>query len=87
MSTSRYSKSDVESPSRTDDYPEHHMKLRFPPHVSANTRRTGLLFKAGFWALLLVDVLALAGAHDAFEAITFSFLTLLNIAVMLHITK
>jgi len=87
MSTSRYSKSEVTSPSTTDDYPEHHMKLRFPSHVAPNTRRTGLFFKAGFWALLLVDVLALAGAHDCVEAVTFSVLTLINVAVMLHITK
>jgi len=87
MSTSRYSKPDIISPSRTDDYPEHHMKLRFPSHVAPNTRRTGLFFKAGFWALLLVDILALGGSNDCVEAITFSVLTLINVAVMLHITK
>jgi hypothetical protein len=87
MSTSRYSKSDIESPSNTDDYPEHHMKLRFPSHVAPNTRRTGLFFKAGFWALLLVDVLALGGSSDFVEAVTFSALTIINVAVMLHITK
>jgi hypothetical protein len=77
MSTSRYSKPDTGYP-RT---------LRFPPHVAPNTRKTGLFFKAGFWALLLVDVLALGGSNDFAEAVTFSILTLINVAVMLHITK
>lgn len=77
MSTSRYSKPDVDRP----------CGLRFPPHVAPNTRRTGLFFKAGFWALLLVDVLALGGSNDFAEAVTFSVLTLINVAVMLHITK
>ncbi len=85
MSTSRYSKPDT-SPSRTDDYPERHMKLQFPPHATLS-RYKGLLFKAGFWALLLVDVLALGGSSDFVEAVTFSALTIINVAVMLHITK
>jgi hypothetical protein len=63
------------------------MKLRFPPSVSSRTRRKGLLFKVGFWALLIVDILAITGAHDRVEAFTFSALTLINVAVMLHITK
>jgi len=77
MSTSRYSKPDMHYP----------RKLRFPVNVAPNTRRTGLFFKTAFWALLIVDILALAGAHDCVEAITFSLLTLINVAVMLHITK
>jgi hypothetical protein len=87
MSTSRYSKPDIISPSRTDDYLEPHMKLHFPPHVAPNTRKTRLFFKAGFWGLLLVDVLALGGSKNFVEAVTFSVLTLINVAVMLHITK
>ncbi len=77
MSTSRYSKPDMHYP----------RKLRFPTSVTTTERKTGLFFKTAFWALLIVDILALAGAHDCVEAITFSLLTLINVAVMLHITK
>jgi hypothetical protein len=77
MSTSRYSKPDT-------GYPR---PLRFPNNVAPNIRRTGLIFKSAFWALLIVDILAVTGAHDCVEAVTFSLLTLINVAVMLHITK
>lgn len=87
MSTSRYSKSDIISPSRTDDYPERGIKLNFPKHVAPNTRRKRLFYTGAFWALLAFDLLAIAGATDRVEAATFVGITLLNVAVMLHVTR
>lgn len=87
MSTSRYSKPDVTSPSRTDQYPERGMGLQFPFRVAPNTRRKRLLYTGAFWALLVFDLLAIAGATERVEAATFVGITLLNVAVMLHVTR
>ena len=76
MSTSRYSKPDV-------DY----TKLQFPSRVAPNTRRKRLLYIGAFWALLVFDLLAIAGATERVEAATFVGITLLNVAVMLHVTR
>jgi hypothetical protein len=35
----------------------------------------------------MVDILALAGASNIVEALTFAGLTLINVAVLLHITR
>jgi len=37
--------------------------------------------------LAVIDMMALAGASDIVEALTFAGLTLINVAVMLHITR
>jgi hypothetical protein len=37
--------------------------------------------------LAVVDIMALAGATDIIEALTFAGLTLINVAVLLHITR
>ena len=78
MSTSRYSKSDIISPSRTDDYPEPHMKLRFPPHPN-NTRRWTSVKLVTIAALLFIDLLALIGTNDPAESLAFVLLVLVNV--------
>ncbi len=52
-----------------------------------NKKRHSLFFASGFWALAVVDIMALAGATDIIEALTFAGLTLINVAVLLHITR
>jgi len=57
------------------------------PTPPPNTKRHSLLCCAGFWALAMVDILALAGASDIVEALTFAGLTLLNVAILIRLTK
>ena len=71
MSTSHYSSRPFQGPTPT------------PP----NKKRHSLLFASGFWALAVVDIMALAGSTDIIEALTFAGLTLINVAVLLHITR
>lgn len=78
MSTSRYSKSDIISPSRTDDYPEPSIKLDFSP-VPANTRRWTSVKLVTITALLLIDLLALIGSNDALESVCLVLLVLVNV--------
>ena len=37
--------------------------------------------------LALVDIMALAGATDLVEALTFAALTLINVAILLRLTR
>ena len=78
MSTSRYSKSDIESPSTTDDYPEPHMKLQFPPHPD-NTRKWTAVKLVSIAALLFIDLLALIGTNDPAESLALVLLVIVNI--------
>jgi len=57
------------------------------PTPPPNKKRHSLLFASGFWALAVVDIMALAGSTDIIEALTFAGLTLINVAVLLHITR
>lgn len=57
------------------------------PTPPPNKKRHSLLFTAGFWSLALVDIMALAGATDLVEALTFAGLTLINVAVLLRLTR
>jgi hypothetical protein len=58
-----------------------------PTPTPPNKKRHSLWYASGFWALAAVDILALAGATDIIEALTFAGLTLINVAVLLHITR
>ena len=58
-----------------------------PQNPPPNKKRHSLWFASGFWMLAVVDMMALAGASDIVEALTFAGLTLINVAVMLHITR
>jgi len=58
-----------------------------PQNPPPNKKRHSLLFASGFWMLAVVDIMALAGATDLVEALTFAGLTLINVAVLLHITR
>jgi hypothetical protein len=57
------------------------------PIPPPNTKRHSLLFCAGFWALGMVDILALAGAADIVESLTFAGLTIINVGVILRLTR
>jgi len=57
------------------------------PTPPPNKPKHSLLFSAGFWLLAVVDILALAGANDIVESLTFAGLTLINVAVMLRLTR
>jgi hypothetical protein len=78
MSTSRYSKSDVTSPSNTDDYPEPGIKLDFSA-IQPNTRRCTSVKLVSIAALLFIDLLALIGSGDLVESLCFVLLVLVNI--------
>lgn len=52
-----------------------------------NTKRHSVLYCAGFWALAMVDILALAGASDIVESLTFAGLTLINVGIILRLTR
>jgi hypothetical protein len=58
-----------------------------PQNPPPNKKRHSLWYASGFWALAVVDIMALAGASDLVEALTFAGLTLINVAVLLHITR
>ena len=68
MSTSRYSKPDIESPSRTDDYPEPGIKLDFSA-IQPNTRRWTSAKLATISGLFIIDLLALIGSTDIVESL------------------
>jgi hypothetical protein len=74
MSTSRYSKSDITSPSKTDDYPE-----RWFNRVDKNRRRRTKLKYAIIATLLLVDILALIGSTDIVESLVLVLLVFVNL--------
>lgn len=57
------------------------------PTPPPNKKRNSLLFSAGFWLLAVVDILALAGANDIVESLTFAGLTVINVGVLLRITR
>jgi hypothetical protein len=57
------------------------------PTPPPNKKRHSLWYASGFWLLALIDIMALAGATDLVEALTFAGLTLINVAVLLHITR
>lgn len=57
------------------------------PTPPPNKKRHSLWYASGFWAMAVVDIMALAGATDLIEALTFAGLTLINVAVMLRITR
>ena len=77
MSTTRYSKSDVTSPSRTDQYPERGMKLDFSP--PPNTRKWTAVKLATIGALLAIDILALVGSYSLVESTALVILVIVNI--------
>jgi hypothetical protein len=80
MSTSRYSKSDVESPSHTDDYPEPRMKLDFSFIKPPRSRRKWTAVKlVTIGALLLIDLMALMGSHDLIESLALVILVIINL--------
>ena len=78
MSTSRYSKPDIESPSRTDDYPEPGIKLDFSA-IQPNTRRWTSVKLATIAALLMIDLLALIGTSNLIESLGLVILVIVNL--------
>jgi hypothetical protein len=76
MSTSRYSKPDIISPSRTDQYPERGMRLQFPP---PNTRKWTGLKLVTIGCLLALDILALVGSYSLVESTALVILVIINI--------
>jgi hypothetical protein len=78
MSTSRYSKPDIESPSHTDDYPEPGIKLDFSS-IQPNTRRWTSVKLATIAALLMIDLLALIGTGNIIESLGLVLLVLVNL--------
>lgn len=64
-----------------------HYSRPFQGPTPPNKKRNSLWCASGFWALAIVDMMALAGATDLVEALTFAGLTLINVAVMLCITR
>lgn len=65
----------------------HYSKPFQGPTPPPNKKRNSLLFSAGFWLLAIVDILALTGANDIVEAATFAGLTIINVGVILRITR
>jgi len=57
------------------------------PTPPPNKRKHSILFSAGFWMLAIVDILALAGANDMVEALIFAALTIINVGVILRLTR
>jgi hypothetical protein len=78
MSTSRYSKSDVTSPSHTDDYPEPGIKLDFSP-IQPNTRRWTAVKLVAIAALLMIDLLTLIGSANLVESTALVILVIVNL--------
>jgi hypothetical protein len=76
MSTSRYSKSDIESPSNTDDYPEPGLDFS---GIQPNTRKWTSVKLVAIAALLFIDLLALIGTNDPAESLALVLLVLVNI--------
>ena len=65
----------------------HYSSRPYQGPIPPNKKRHSLLFASGFWLLAIVDMMALAGATDLVEALTFAGLTLINVAVMARITR
>jgi hypothetical protein len=78
MSTSRYSKPDITSPSNTDDYPEPHMKLHFPEDKVFTAKWTPVRL-VSIAALLFIDILAIIGSYDIVDTIALVLLVLVNL--------
>jgi len=78
MSTSHYSKADVTSPSRTDDYQEPGIKLDFSA-IQPNTRRWTAVKLVTIAALLMIDLLALIGTNNIIEALGLVILVVVNL--------
>lgn len=57
------------------------------PTPPPNKKRHSLWYASGFWVLALVDIMALAGSTDIVEALTFAGLTLINVAILLRLTR
>lgn len=57
------------------------------PTPPPNKKRHSLWYASGFWLLAIIDMMALAGATDLVEALTFAGLTLLNVAILLRLTR
>jgi len=57
------------------------------PTPPPNKKRNSLLFSAAFWLLAVIDILALAGANDIVESLTFAGLTIINVGVLLRLTR
>ena len=78
MSTSRYSKPDITSPSNTDDYPEPGIKLDFSA-IQPNTRKWTSVKLVTTAALLMIDLLALIGSTNLVESTALVILVLVNL--------
>jgi len=78
MSTSRYSKSDIVSPSHTDDYPEPGIKLDFSA-IQPNTRKWTSVKLVTIAALLMIDLLALIGSANLVEGLGLVILVIVNL--------
>jgi hypothetical protein len=78
MSTSRYSKPDIASPSHTDDYPEPGIKLDFSA-VQPNARRWTSVKLVTIAALLMIDLLALVGSTNLVESTALVILVIVNL--------
>ena len=76
MSTSRYSKSEVTSPSTTDDYPEPGLDFS---GIQPNTRKWTSVKLVSIAALLFIDLLALIGSGDLVESLCLVLLVLVNL--------
>ena len=77
MSTSHYSKAEIISPSRTDDYPEPKLQLNFDP--PRNTRRWTAVKLVTITALLAIDLLALIGTNNIIESVGLVILVIVNL--------
>jgi hypothetical protein len=78
MSTSRYSKPDITSPSITDDYPEPGIKLDFSA-IQPNTRKWTAVKLVTIAALLMIDLLALIGSTNLVESTALVILVIVNL--------
>jgi hypothetical protein len=78
MSTSRYSKPDITSPSNTDDYPEPGIKLDFSA-IQPNTRKWTAVKLVTIAALLMIDLLALIGSANLIESLGLVILVIVNL--------
>ncbi len=76
MSTSRYSKPDIASPSHTDDYPEPGLDFSA---IQPNTRKWTAVKLVTTAALLMIDLLALIGSANLVESTALVILVLVNL--------
>jgi len=59
-----------------------HRPYQGPTPMPKNTKRHTLFYSGAFWALSLVDVLALVGSTDLVENLCFAGLALINAYVL-----